>query len=110
MATLFEAARACLAAADVDEKVGLTQHYADAFHRGELEAPDDASAPDPIRMPGRPAKPALVHPRDLPRRGLGSVQGRSALVHAIAHIELNALDLAWDAVARFRGLPALRRS
>ena len=106
MATLFEAARACLAAADVDEKVGLTQHYADAFRRGELEAPDDAPAPDPIRMPGRPAKPALVHPRDLPRRGLGSVQGRAAFVHAIAHIELNAIDLAWDAVYRFRGLPA----
>ena len=106
MATLFEAARACLAAADVDEKVGLTQHYADAYRRGELEAPYDAPAPDPIRMPGRPAKPALVHPRDLPRRGLGSVQGRAAFVHAIAHIELNAIDLAWDAVYRFRGLPA----
>ena len=57
-------------------------------------------------MPGRPAKPALVHPRDLPRRGLGSVQGRAAFVHAIAHIELNAIDLAWDAVYRFRGLPS----
>lgn len=106
MATLFEAARACLAAADVDEKVGLTRRYADAFRRGELPAPDDAPAPDPIRMPGRPAKPALVHPRDLPRRGLGSVQGRAAFIHAIAHIELNAIDLAWDAVYRFRGLPA----
>ena len=106
MATLFEAARACLAAADVDEKVGLTRRHADAFRRGELQAPDDAPAPDPIRMPGRPAKPALVHPRDLPRRGLGSVQGRAAFVHAIAHIELNAIDLAWDAVYRFRGLPA----
>jgi uncharacterized ferritin-like protein (DUF455 family) len=105
MATLFEAARACLAAADVDEKVGLTRRHADAFRRGELQAPDDAPAPDPIRMPGRPAKPALVHPRDLPRRGLGSVQGRAAFIHAIAHIELNAIDLAWDAVYRFRGLP-----
>ena len=82
MATLFEAARACLAAADVDEKVGLTQHYADAFRRGELEAPDDAPAPDPIRMPGRPAKPALVHPRDLPRRGLErSIQCRAGSHH-----------------------------
>lgn len=106
MATLFEAARACLAAADVDEKVALTQRHAEAFRRGELEVPDDAPAPDPVRMPGRPAKPALVHPRDLPRRGLGSVQGRAAFIHAIAHIELNAIDLAWDAVYRFRGLPA----
>jgi uncharacterized ferritin-like protein (DUF455 family) len=47
-----------------------------------------------------------VHPRALPRRGLGSDEGRVAFVHAIAHIEFNAIDLAWDAVYRFRGLPA----
>lgn len=106
MGTLFEAARACLAAADVDEKVALTQRHADAFLRGELAVPDDAPAPEPIRMPGRPVRPVLVHPRELPRRGLGSPQGRAAFIHAIAHIELNAIDLAWDAVYRFRGLPA----
>ena len=106
MATLFEAARACLDATDVDDKVALTQRYAEAFARGELAVPADAPPPDPIRMPGRPAKPTLVHPRDLPRRGLGSVPGRAAFIHAIAHIELNAIDLAWDAAYRFRGLPA----
>jgi len=58
-----------------------------------------------IRMPGRPARPRLVHPRDLPRRGLGSAAGRAAFIHAIAHIELNAIDLAWDAVYRFREMP-----
>jgi uncharacterized ferritin-like protein (DUF455 family) len=57
-------------------------------------------------MPGRPSGPRLVHPRELPRRGLGSDEGRAAFLHAIAHIELNAIDLAWDAVYRFRGLPA----
>ncbi len=57
-------------------------------------------------MPGRPAKPRLVHPRDLPKRGLGSIQGRAAFIHAVAHIEFNAIDLAWDAVYRFRGMPA----
>ncbi|KAB8188889.1 DUF455 family protein, partial [Lysobacter maris] len=55
--------------------------------------------------PGRPARPRLVHPRELPRRGLGSDEGRAAFIHAIAHIEFNAIDLAWDAVYRFRGLP-----
>ena len=105
MTTLFEAARVCLDAADVDAKVALTQQYAQAFARGELAIPADAPPPDPIRMPGRPTKPRLVHPRDLPRRGLGSVQGRAAFIHAIAHIELNAIDLAWDAAYRFRGLP-----
>ncbi len=56
-------------------------------------------------MPGRPSKPALVHPRDLPKRGLGTQEGRAAFIHAIAHIEFNAIDLAWDAVYRFRGMP-----
>ena len=106
MTTLFEAARICLDAADVDAKVALTQQYADAFARGELAVPVDAPPPEPIRMPGRPQKPGLVHPRDLPRRGLGSMAGRAAFIHAIAHIELNAIDLAWDAAYRFRGLPA----
>jgi uncharacterized ferritin-like protein (DUF455 family) len=106
MTTLFEAARICLDAADVDAKVALTQQYADAFARGELAIPAGAAPPDPIRAPGRPPRPVLVHPRDLPRRGLGSVAGRAAFIHAIAHIELNAIDLAWDAAYRFRGLPS----
>jgi len=103
--SLFDAARACLDAADVDDKVALTQSHVEAFLRGEIALPPDAPPPEPIRMPGRPPKPVLVHPRDLPRRGLGSPEGRAAFIHAIAHIELNAIDLAWDAVYRFRGLP-----
>ncbi len=56
-------------------------------------------------MPGRPVLPRLVAPRDLARRGMGSTPGRAAFIHSIAHIEFNAIDLAWDAVYRFRGLP-----
>lgn len=103
--SLFAAARACLDAASPDDKVALTHAAAAAFTRGELAIEADAPPPAPIRMPGRPPRPRLVHPRDLPRRGLGSDDGRAAFVHAIAHIELNAIDLAWDAVYRFRGLP-----
>src|SRR4029079_949860 len=44
--------------------------------------------------------------RKLPRRGLGTTVGRAALVHAVAHIEFNAVNLAWDAIYRFRGMPA----
>lgn len=105
MPTLFDAARECLDAAGVDDKIALTRRHAAAFARGELALPEDAAAPEPIRMPGRPPRPALVHPRELPRRGFGSVAGRAAFVHSIAHIELNAVDLAWDAAYRFRGLP-----
>jgi uncharacterized ferritin-like protein (DUF455 family) len=55
---------------------------------------------------GRPQRPTLVSPRSLAQRGLGSPEGRAALVHAVAHIEFNAINLAWDAVWRFRGMPA----
>lgn len=105
MPTLFDAARECLDAASVDDKIALTHRHAAAFLRGDLDVPADAPPPLPIRMPGRPARPRLVHPRDLPRRGFGSIGGRAAFVHSIAHIELNAVDLAWDAAYRFRGLP-----
>jgi uncharacterized ferritin-like protein (DUF455 family) len=103
--SLFDAARACLDAASPEAKVAATLAAADAFARGELALPDDAPAPDAIRMPGRPERPLLVHPRDLPRRGFGSIEGRAAFIHAIAHIEFNAIDLAWDAAYRFRGMP-----
>ncbi|WP_202843009.1 ferritin-like domain-containing protein [Luteimonas saliphila] len=106
MLTLFEAARQCLEAAAIDDKIASTHAHAAAFARGELPIPSDAPPPEPIRMPGRPPRPRLVHPRELPRRGLGSDPGRAAFVHSIAHIEFNAVDLAWDAVYRFRGMPA----
>lgn len=56
-------------------------------------------------LPGRPLKPLLVHPREVPRRGLGSVERRAALVHAVAHIEFNAINLALDAALRFACMP-----
>ncbi|MGH8085185.1 MAG: ferritin-like domain-containing protein [Lysobacter sp.] len=104
-ASLFDIARTCLDAATPEAKVAATFAAGEAFARGELAIPADAPPPEPIRMPGRPARPRLVAPRDLPKRGFGSDEGRAAFVHAIAHIEFNAIDLAWDAVYRFRGLP-----
>jgi uncharacterized ferritin-like protein (DUF455 family) len=106
MRSLHAAARECLHAAAPDDKLALTFAAADAFACGALAVPDDAPLPEPIAMPGRPMRPRLVHPRELSKRGLGSPQGRAAFIHSIAHIELNAIDLAWDAVYRFRGLPA----
>ncbi|MHC9084673.1 ferritin-like domain-containing protein [Luteimonas sp. RIT-PG2_3] len=106
MGSLFEAAARCLQAAQPQDKLALTFASADAFARGELTVPPQAAPPDAIRMPGRPERPKLVHPRELPRRGLGSNEGRAAFIHAIAHIEFNAIDLAWDAVYRFRDMPA----
>jgi uncharacterized ferritin-like protein (DUF455 family) len=60
-------------------------------------------APPPPR-PARPERPSLRPPKEMAkRRGFGSRAGRIALLHALAHIELNAIDLAWDLVARFAG-------
>ena len=56
-------------------------------------------------MPARPDKPELLAPRDVPRRKTGSEAGRNALLHAVAHIELNAVDLHWDLIARFSATP-----
>lgn len=104
MKSIFTAARACLDAGSPDDKVAATFDAVAAFARGALPVAGDAPL-TPIRMPGRPARPLLVHPRELPRRGFGSVEGRAAFIHAVAHIEFNAIDLAWDAVYRFRGMP-----
>lgn len=104
-ASLHEAAARCIAAREPAQKVRLTREAAAAFRRGELAPRPDAPAPAAIGDPGRPDRPRLVMPRDVPQRGLGSVEGRAAFLHAIAHIEFNAINLAWDAVYRFRGLP-----
>jgi len=103
--SLFDSARGCLEAATPHDKTARTFAAATAFSQGALPMPGDAAPPQPIRMPGRPPRPQLVAPRDLPRRGFGTDEGRAAFIHAVAHIEFNAIDLAWDAVYRFRGMP-----
>ncbi|MFI4969688.1 MAG: ferritin-like domain-containing protein [Lysobacterales bacterium] len=102
---LFDVAGQCLACADPAGKLALTQAAATAILDGTLQVVPSAIAPTPIGPPGRPARPHLVAPRQLARRGLGSAEGRAALVHSVAHIEFNAINLAWDAVYRFRGMP-----
>lgn len=61
-------------------------------------------ATPPLR-PARPDLPELLDPRDVPRRRPGSAEGRIALLHAVAHIELNAVDLHWDIIARYTDQP-----
>ena len=60
---------------------------------------------DRLDQPGRPTRPELVAPRLLSKRGLKEVAGRAALIHAVAHIEFNAINLALDAMLRFPGMP-----
>jgi uncharacterized ferritin-like protein (DUF455 family) len=68
-----------------------------------VDAESDISAPAGI--PGRPVRPILVLPTQIRQVSLKTTQGRAALIHAIAHIELNAIDLALDIVWRFSKMP-----
>lgn len=80
-------------------KAELVQKLPELWHKGRITTLGDISPPD---QPARPPTPKLLAPRDMPKRGTaGSVAGRIALLHAIAHIELNAIDLACDIIARF---------
>jgi uncharacterized ferritin-like protein (DUF455 family) len=101
---LFDLAGACLTQPDPLRKLELTAEVAAAWRSGSLIA-NAQTAGALVDSPGRPARLELVSPRDLPRRRLTSTGGRTALIHAVAHIEFNAINLAWDAVQRFRDLP-----
>ena len=72
-----------------------------------LDLPIDASAQlsEPPGIPGRPNKPLLVHAKEIKQLPLVTTEGRAALLHALAHIELNAIDLALDVVWRFADMP-----
>lgn len=103
--TLAEAALAVLRTADPAGKATAAREVAAAWRHGAIAQVGAATPPD---RPARPARPALRPPREVPRRRVGAGRrGRVALLHALAHIELNAIDLAFDIVARFahEGMP-----
>ena len=92
------AAVAVLEAAEPEDKTARSFATATAWREGAL----DVGAAAPPRRPARPARPKLMAPRHMPRRrAAATLQSRIALLHAVAHIELNAIDLAWDIIARF---------
>ncbi len=102
---LYGHAAAIIALSSPEDKVRASLEAAAAWRAGELTIPPQAPPPKPIAEPGRPPRPRLVPPRHVPRRDIGSAEGFAAFLHALAHIEFNAINLAWDAVYRFRGLP-----
>ena len=96
---LSEAACRVLGCPDPCQKAELTAAFVAAWRAGTIA--DIGRAPPPDR-PARPAEPALKAPRELAKRKITQAPaGRIALLHALAHIELNAIDLAWDIMARF---------
>jgi uncharacterized ferritin-like protein (DUF455 family) len=105
--SLSEGACAVLRASDPAEKVALSHRVVQFWRDGRITAIGAAAPPE---RPARPDLPVLQPPRDMKRRrGGGSPENRIALLHALAHIELNAIDLAWDLIARFAASDLPRR-
>jgi uncharacterized ferritin-like protein (DUF455 family) len=100
----FARAREALCVAAVDRKLALTHALESSAECGALDW-DTAVHDSTPYEPGRPARPVLVEPRLLERRSTATRTGLAALIHAVAHIELNAVNLALDAIVRFRSLP-----
>jgi len=102
MIPLAQMAHAVLTTADAREKTALSRRHAAQWQaaRATGAMPEIGRATPPDR-PARPDAPALLDPRDVPRRRPGTPDGRRAILHAVAHIELNAVDLHWDIIARF---------
>lgn len=96
--SLSDAACEILKTPDAQEKVRLSFLHARAWKEGHITEIGTCAPPE---TPARPQRPELLSPAQMPRRRLGSERGRIALIHAIAHIELNAIDLAWDMIVRF---------
>jgi uncharacterized ferritin-like protein (DUF455 family) len=100
----FEAVLGCILQTDPESKCAGTARLAELLSQDALLASENGPVRT-IEVPGRPDRPELVDPSEVPRRRLGGPAGRAALVHAIAHIEFNAINLALDAAYRFRGMP-----
>jgi len=104
--TLTEMAVEVLTIADGRAKTALARRHAAAwFAARDAGTPIPLGSAAPPLRPARPDRPELLAPRDVPRRRPGTQAGRLALLHAVAHIELNAVDLHWDIVARFAATP-----
>ena len=96
-------ALAALGKSDLQEK--LTLVAALKVEASALAVDPEALLPEPAALPGRPAQPLLIEPAQVPRRSVHTLDGRAALIHAICHIEFNAINLALDAIWRFAGMP-----
>ena len=100
---LFIRARACLSARSVDRKIALVETLHADWQAERLSL--DRVELDGLTEAGCPERPRLVHPSRLKKRSLATDEGRLSLIHAVTHIEFNAINLACDAVFRFREMP-----
>ena len=106
MLELREASLAILANTDVQAKVSQLYHLFDEYQHQHIALNLSASLDaQELILPGRPLKPELVPPLQAPKRRMTTVEGRAILLHSLAHIEFNAMNLALDAIWRFPDMP-----
>jgi uncharacterized ferritin-like protein (DUF455 family) len=106
MIELRQAALEILALTDLQAKVGQVSDLFDKYQQLHLSVnPDVVLSDSNSLLPGRPEKPCLVPPLEVPRRKMDTVEGRASLLHSLAHIEFNAINLALDAIWRFPNMP-----
>jgi len=98
--TLRERALELLLLSDADRKARETRVLDSGGPTGSAAALDE-----PAGIPGRPPRPLLVPHTRLQRGSLATPRGHAALLHAVVHIEFNAINLALDAIWRFAGMP-----
>lgn len=103
--SVHEAALAALMLAEPAAKCAAATALHDEFATGALRVVAGEDQVAAITVPGRPQRPVLVAPQHLHTRRVGAREGHGALLHAIAHIEFNAINLALDCVQRFRSMP-----
>ena len=104
--SIFEFAEQCLHSDSIQQKLDLTAAADRLWREGRFNC-DLKKPPKPISSTRFSNQPKLVDPRDLPRRSMASIEGRIALLHAVAHIEFYAIHLAWDIIYRFQDMPQL---
>ncbi|OIO71123.1 MAG: hypothetical protein AUJ56_04880 [Zetaproteobacteria bacterium CG1_02_49_23] len=102
--SVFSQIHHCYLIKDAAEKALATHAMVASVRQREFDTADWLQAPS-VHEPGRPDKPELVNPGSVSKRKLGSPEGRAVLMHAIAHIEFNAINLALDAAQRFPDMP-----
>ena len=102
---VFSRALQCLQCNAVETKLTQVAALRADWLGGKLTCGDSATPVVPIPIPGRPEKPVLISALLVEKRKLSTPEGRAALIHSLAHIEFNAINLALDAVYRFRELP-----
>jgi uncharacterized ferritin-like protein (DUF455 family) len=104
---MLELRRCALDLLLLDDVTRQARAVRDLFARGDgLSIDTQAVLEEPAGLPGLPAAPRLVSPHRVPRRSVHTAAGRARLLHAVAHIEANAIRLALDAAWRFAGMPA----